>query len=164
MQASLKDPVRNVNPEFLGGLTLESTKIYTLPGGLGPRINNQVDPRLKNLPGTPVGDVVPYYEHIATVRHVPTNKFFVAFRETGDALLSRQQDLTKYPEWLMKDPRKQAERNIHVYMVVKHPLNVKVMNSLEDWLAHLADDSIFESIVYFLGKQGVFSTDMLKSI
>lgn len=162
--ASLKDPVRNVNQEFLAGLTLESNKVYPLPGGSGPRVNNVVDPRLTHLQGTPKGDTVCYYEHVATVRHVPTNKFFIAFRETGDALLARQQDPTKYPEWLMKDTRKQAERQIHIYMVYKHPAHVKVMNSLEDWLAHLADDSIFDSISYFLGKNGVYTGEMLKSI
>lgn len=160
----MRDPVRNINPEFLAGLTLESNKVYPLPGGFGPRMNNEIDPRLTHLQGTPKGDVVPYYEHIATVRHGNTNKFFIAFRETMDAFLARQQDPQKFPEWLMKDPRKQAERQIFIYMVYKHPKSVPVMNSFEDWLSHLADESIFDSIAYFLTKQGVFTEEMLKSI
>lgn len=151
-----KDPVRNVNPEFLHGLELTSTKIHPLPGATGRRIDNEVDARLSSLAGlTPKGEDVTYYEHIATVYHRPTRSFYVAFRETMDAFLARQRDPVKYPEWLMKSPEKQAERNIHIYAVKCHPSQVGVLRSHEDWLEHITNDQTFDALAYFLEKSGV---------
>lgn len=169
MPATFRDPVRQINQEFLVQLEMVSNKIYPLPGGSGRRLINEIDARLSTLKGqTPVGDVVSYYEHVATVRHKPTGKFFVAFRETMDAFLARQTDMTKYPEWLMKAPEKQQERNIHIYQVARHPSQVAVMRSHEDWLSPLAQDaagdSIFDSLTYFLSKQGVISDEMFKTV
>ena len=74
---------RSVNVEFLAGLELVSNKVFPLPGGVGRRQNpTAYDPRLTHLSGlTPVGEEVIYYEHIATVQHKATNKFFVTLRK-----------------------------------------------------------------------------------
>jgi hypothetical protein len=153
---TLRDPVRPVSRKFLAGLTLESTKVFPLAGGTGRRQDAQADPRLRGLVGqTLKGDEVTYYEHIATVRHTPTNTFFVAFRETMDAFLARQRDPSKFPEWLMKSPEKQAERKIYVYKVTRAP--AAVMTSHEQWLEPLQDQDIrvFDAIAYFLHQNRV---------
>ncbi|MGI4756179.1 MAG: hypothetical protein ACRYGF_04935 [Janthinobacterium lividum] len=125
-----RDPVRNVNPEILANLELADTRVYPLPGGTGRRWTSGIDPRLSQLHkmgGTPTGDSVCFYEHIATVRDKKNKVFYVAFRETVDAQLAREADLKKFPEWLMKDPKKQRERLIHIYIVLKDPSKVPIM-------------------------------------
>ena len=150
------DGLRNVNPEFLAGLEMVSTKIYPLPGATGRRLDSEPDTRLSGLKGlTPVGDTITYYEHLATVRHRPTNIFYVAFRETMDAFLARQKDPTKYPEWLMKAPGKQKEKMIFIYLVVKHPKQLAVINSHEDWLSPIESEPVFDSLVTFLVRNNV---------
>lgn len=157
MSTPLRDPVRTINAEFLAGLEMVSTKVFPLAGATGRRQDSTVtDSRLSGLAGqTPVGDTVTYYEHIASVRHQPTNTFFVAFRETMDAFLARQADPAKYPEWLIKSPEKQAERRVHIYMVKCHPDSVSILRSHEDWLSHVADPSIFDSLAFFLNRHQV---------
>lgn len=162
----MRDPVRPLNLEFLMGLELVTTKIYPLPGATGRRQDStQADPRLSGLQGqTLPGDEVTYYEHIATVRHTPTNTFFVAFRETMDAFLARQQDPAKYPEWLMKSPEKQAERTIHIYMATRHPKSVAILRSHEDWLSHVADVAVFDALSHFLHRHHVIDDKALSTL
>ena len=157
---------RSVNVEFLAGLELVSNKVFPLPGGVGRRQNpTAYDPRLTHLSGlTPVGEEVIYYEHIATVRHKATNQFFVAFKETMDAFLARSTDLQKYPEWLMKQPNKQAEREIHIYLVTRTPQSVPIMRSHEDWLAHIADIGTFDTLAYFLARNDVIDEKALATL
>lgn len=158
-------PFRPLNEELLAGLELVSNKVHPLAGATGRRLENKVDDRLSGLKNqTPVGDEVTYYEHIATVRHQPTNTFFVSFRETMDAFLARQQDAAKYPEWLMKSPEKQAERMVYIYSVKCHPKSVPVMRSHEDWLSHIADVTTFDTLAYFLYRQGVIDQKVYSTL
>jgi len=160
---TFRDPVRPISPEILNRLELVSDHITPLAGGVGRRVNNTPDPRLSHLQG-PTGDTIPYYEHIASVRDKGTSKFYVAFRETADALFARSQDMTKYPEWLMKMPQKHKERMIFVYQVYRHPSKVPVLRSFEDWLQPIADPLLWETLVYFLSKSGVVSADQMRGL
>ena len=184
--AGFKDPVRNINRAFLVGLEIESHKIFPLPGATGRRQSNEVDSRLSKIAGTtPVGEDVTYYEHLATVRHRPTNTFYVVFRETMDAFLVRhslctcknpafnakgqcgqchKSNASMYPEWLMKAPEKQAELMINIYAVKCHPNTVAVMRSHEDWLSHIADTTIFDALAFFLEQKGIVDQKALANL
>lgn len=158
MPRQFKDPVRNLNQEILANLELVDTRVYPLPGGTGRRWSNEIDSRLSGLlktGGTPVGDNVTYYEHVAAVRDKKTKIFYVSFRETVDAQLAREQDLAKYPEWLMKSREKQRERLIFIYWVKKHPSEIPIMRSQEDWLAPIEDTATFDAIWHFLSKHNI---------
>lgn len=161
----MTQPFRPINEEFLAGLTLESTKIFPLAGATGARVSGEVDPRLAGLVhSTPVGSIT-YYEHIATIRHASGNKFYIAFRETMDAFLARQPDLVKYPEWLMKSPEKQAERQIYIHIVLRKP--TAVMTSHEQWLAPIDEDergTTFDTLAYFLHREKVISDAVHRSL
>jgi hypothetical protein len=156
MTIKFRDPVRSVSSEILGRLELISDHITPLPGGSGRRINNTPDPRLSKLQ-SPIGEIVTYYEHIASVRDKGTDKFYVAFRETADALFARSQDMEKYPEWLMKMPQKHKERMIFVYQVYRHPKEVPILRSHEDWLCEVPNPDAFDALTYFLVKNGVIT-------
>ena len=152
-------PGRTINPEFLSKLELVSDKIFPLPGASVMR-GNYLDPRIRNwnIPGLSNGEKVCLYEHIATVRHQPSDTFFVAFRQTMDCLLIEQKDPDKYPEWLMKSEAKKTELSIHIYQVRMingihvMPKNLVHMNSHEDWLQEIPDAQIFETVATFLLK------------
>lgn len=168
VNAGYKHPVRNINPEILDRLTLEDAKIYPLPGATGRRPTGAPDPRLSQLQGSQPDEVC-FYEHVATIRYHDPNSpnkdtFFVAFRQTMDALLLEQQDPEKYPEWLMKDPVKRTELAVFIYMVTKHPKQVPVLRSHEDWLAHVADPMMFDTLAHFLLKQKVITQEMYGKI
>jgi hypothetical protein len=153
-----RDPVRNINPEILSNLEMVSTKVMPLPGGVGRRIGNEHDPRLSGLSKfgpTPVGDTTTYYEQIAVVRDKRDGLYYVAFRETPDALLVRNNDLEKFPEWLMKSKEKLREASIYIYIAKRHPKEVPVMRSHEDWLSPIVVPAVFDSIAYFLYKNSV---------
>jgi hypothetical protein len=161
---------RNVNQELLSRLTLEDNKTRPLPGGTGRRQSNQVDARLSKIAGTtPVSDSITFYEHLATIRYrdpgdSKKDKFFVAFRQTMDALLLEQQDPSLYPEYLMKDPVKKTELKTYIYQVTKHWKEVPILRSHEDWLSHIADVPTFDTIAYFLLKYGIISEEMFGSM
>jgi hypothetical protein len=150
-----RGPGKDINLEVLSSLELVETRIYPLPGGTGRRWTNEIDARLSKAGLTPVGDVVTFYEHIATVRDKRTKTFYVSFRETVDAQLAREKDPTLYPEWLMKSKEKQRERLIHIYMVMKHPSTVPIIRSQDDWLATIPNDSVFDALWYFLSQNNV---------
>jgi len=163
--APLRDPVRPINAVILAGLTLESTKVFPLAGGTGRRQNSQADPRLSGLKAlTAKGDEVTYYEHIATVRDKKNSHFYIAFRETMDAFLARQQDPTKFPEWLMKSPEKQAERKIYVYRVLREP--TAVMTSHEQWLEPIpdGDSAVFDAIAHLLHQHHVIDSAVYSTL
>ena len=153
-----RDPVKNINPEFLQRLELVSDKIHPLEGSKGRKLNDE-DIRVDDAAKT--GDETVFYEHIATVKHKDSSSYYVAFRETMDAFLARQMDFEKYPTWLMNNTQKQAERNIYIYMVYKHPKTVAVMRTHEDWLTPINDPGIFDAIAFLLEKHGIakFSKD-----
>ena len=154
MAAKYRDPVKNIDKEFLYSLELTSDKIYPLPGATGRKLNSE-DTRVSEL--AKVGEESVFYEHIATVKHKKNNTYYVAFRETMDAFLARQMDFIKYPTWLMNNPQKQSERNIYIYEVYKHPKTIAVMRSHEDWLRPFENESTFDAIAYFLAKHNIIS-------
>ena len=153
-----RDPVRNLNLEVLSNLEMVDTRVYPLPGGKGRRWINEIDPRLTNLiktGATPKGDDVVFYEHIASVRDKRTKVFYIAFRETADAQLARERDPIKYPEWLMKSPEKQRERMVFIYVVMKHPKDIPIMRSHEDWLSQITDVATFDAVWHFLAQNNI---------
>jgi hypothetical protein len=171
MHPQAKDPVRNINNEFLAGLVLESNKIFPLPGAVFPRVGD-TDPRLPNLvamSGLHPPSEVAFYEHLATVRHQPTGRFFVAFRQTMDALFREQKDTAAYPEWLMKSGVKNTELKTYIYAVRElygKPLIPSRMNlkSHEDWLVHVTVEWVFDTLAYFMLKNNVISEEMFRTI
>jgi hypothetical protein len=153
-----RDPVRSLNLEVLSNLEMVDIRVYPLPGGKGRRWTNEIDPRLSSLVktgSTPIGEDVVFYEHIASVRDKRTKTFYIAFRETADAQLASERDLVKYPEWLMKSNEKQRERMIFIYLVMKHPKDIPIMRSHEDWLAPIADAAIFDAVWHFLAQNHI---------
>lgn len=154
----LKDPVRSINSELLERLEVVSTHVSPLQGGTGRRIGTVPDSRLTKLQGS-IGEDVTYYEHIASIRDKKTGQFYVAFRETPDALFARSQDLEKYPEWLMKTKEKINECMIFIYKVYRHPSTVAVVRSHEDWLTQITEPSTFDTVVYFLSRNSVISLE-----
>ena len=162
--ADLKDPVRSIDQELLSRLEMVSSHVTPLPGGSGRRLTPGVDARLTGLAGvTPVGDTITYYEHFASVRDNKSGQFYVAFRETADALFARSQDPDKFPEWLMKTNEKLNERQIFIHQVYRHPKDVPVLRSQEDWLTPIKEASTFDTIVYFLGKNNVITAAQSQS-
>jgi len=163
MAQTFRDPVRNINPEILANLELVDTRVYPLPGGTGPKWINEIDPRLATLSKTisaTTSDKTVYYEAIASVRDKKTKTFYVAFRETADALYAATRpELKKYPEWLMQTDRKQNERLVFIYMVIRHPTQVAVMRSHEDWLQPLPESIVgkatFDAIWHLLAQQNI---------
>src|SRR4051812_3451442 len=104
-EAQYRDPVRSVNQEFLSGLELISQKVYPLPGSKcrgGDR-----DKRFTHLPSGEAEAVL--FTHVATIRHRGSGAFFVAFKETKDAIYLQQQDPVKYPKWLMESELKETD-------------------------------------------------------
>ncbi len=154
------DPVRSINSELLHRLEMVSDHVSPLPGGSGRRLGG-ADPRFTKLQDT-TGDTITYYEHIASVRDKKTGIFYVAFKETADALFARSQDMEKYPEWLMKTKEKQNERMIFIHQVYRHPKDISVMRSHEDWLTPITDPSTFDTVAYFLSKSGVLTAEQYK--
>lgn len=164
-EGQLKPPIRNINREILSRLTLEDNKVYPLQGAVGVR-TGEIDARLsqlKPMTGVTIDDKIVYYEHVATIRYNEggnKDRFFVAFRQTMDALLLEQSDPEKYPEWMMKHPVKKTELSIYIYMVTRHPKQVPVLRSHEDWLAHIADPVLFDTLAHFLLSKNVITEEM----
>jgi hypothetical protein len=173
MDPNVNQPqVRSVDVELLKDLELVSSKVFPLPGATFNR-NNHTDSRvhLQNAAtGIPITDKITLYEHIATVRHTKTDTFFVAFRQTMDCLLLEQQDLTKFPEWLMKSANKKTELSVHIYQVKVigglpvFPSKLSHMNSHEDWLKQIDDNKTFETVAHFLLKNNAISIDMFEKM
>ena len=164
--SDLSLPFRQVNAELLSNLELESNKVYPLPGAIVAR-RAPPDPRLSHLKtGTVSGDIlgpkesdkICYYEHIATIRDKISKRFYVAFRQTMDALMLEQNDSLLYPEWLIKSSVKKTELLIYIYQVYKVPF--EGMKSHEDWLRQITDVPEFDTLAYFLLSKNVISQDM----
>jgi hypothetical protein len=156
------DPVRSIEPGFLSRLELVSDHVMPLAGGSGPRVNNTKDPRLSKLQGKE-NNLITYYEHIATIRDTKSSIFYVAFRETPDALFARSQDPVKYPEWLMKTQEKINECRIFIYKVYRHPKQVGVLTSFEQWLCPIDEPKVFDTLVLFLGKNNILTPEQVKA-
>lgn len=161
-----------IDPEFLGGLELISTKVFPLPGALHRR-QGDPDPRLSQLrtiAGIPDSPVIAYYEHIATLRNKKLERFYIAFRQTMDALLIDCRDTTKYPEWLMKSNLKKAELRVHIYQVRMRngrpvfPADVPALATHEDWLEQIPDTVQFHTLAYFLVNRNVLTPEIYGKI
>ena len=167
-QPTLRDPVRNVDMEFFSYLELLDQGARPLPGSFVRR-QGGVDPRLTGLKvmmtaqgavGPREGDEIALYEHVAMVRNRKTGHYFIAFRETIDALMARQTDPEKYPEWLMKHPVKRTELKVHVARVAGKPRN-KYDTTWIEWLPDTPEgDRVFDSICYYLLRKGVLKEEM----
>lgn len=172
-EIKFKDPVRNVNQEFLHGLDVLSNREFALPGAKckgGDR-----DPRFSHLaPGT--AEMV-MFNHLATVRHRPTGVVFVAFRKTLDALHFEQTNPDKYPKWLMDSDVKKTELNTYIHSVKapydKNP-NLVLRDStimdpagqtrVDKWLQEITNPWIFDTVAYFLLKNHIITEEMYGSI
>lgn len=170
---SYRDPVRPINQEFLSRLEVVSNKIYPLPGATFER-EGEIDERL-DLPASniPQNTKITYFEHLATVYHASSKRYFVAFRETMDALMARQTDPIKYPKWLLDGPLKRTELKIYIYMVKETspgvpciPSKMPMLSNHEDWLVHIGDgpEWLFDTISYFLLHNKVITPDMYGSM
>lgn len=151
-------PTRGVNMQWVLELELLEARVYPLPGGSVRRQTLDVDSRLK-VQDSKSTDVITFYEHVVSVRHKPTGKIYVAFRETMDALLARQADPEKFPRWLMVNSVKQTELHIHLLEAKANPTPIAKVKGLSEvwfqqWLREIpsdeAGDSIHQSLSYFL--------------
>jgi hypothetical protein len=164
VSAALQFAMRNVNQGVLRGLDLSSTKVHALAGAVAER-RGEADARLtqlKPMTGVKPNSMICFYEHIATVFDRIAKQYYVAFRETEDALLARSQDPTLYPEWLMKSLEKQAEAQIYIYRVKQPPL--LNMISIEEWLEPIGSPSTFDTLAYFLVQNGVLKPEMFTQV
>lgn len=146
---------RGVNFDFLSGLQLIEVHDppVALPGSTVSRLWTP-DARLA-VADAKSTDLVTYYEYHAACRHKQTLLIYVVFRETVDALFARQQDLLRYPKWLMEHPAKQAERKFFIHRACGNPKELsKRLGTgemwVERWLAPIDDDALFESLVYYM--------------
>lgn len=168
-EVKFRDPVRQINSEYLYGLDVLSNKEFSLPGGVcrgGDR-----DPRHTHLgPGT--AEVV-IFKHLATIRHKPSKALFVVFKKTMDALLIEQADTIKYPKWLMDSQVKQTELSIYIHLV-KHPYSdnpslVTADNNIttptaqtrvHKWLDEVSTEWMFDTVAFFLLKNHIINEEM----
>jgi hypothetical protein len=162
-----KDPVRNVDMEFTGGLEVLDQTIRPMPGSWVTR--RAVDPRLSHANamvsgGQSVGPKevteIPLYESVALLRHRPSQTQFIAFRETMDQLMREQKDPVKYPEWLIKHPVKKTELQIHIAEVTRKPAH----RDDRQWMKFLEEtdkgNQLFDSICYFLLTKHIITQEM----
>src|SRR5208283_645449 len=113
---------RKIDQEFLSRLAIqrdyyqeaadkEPTKLITdsdLPAMPFSKRDLPPDPRLKGAQGGPQ----PLHVMLADIIHTSLNgmkRRFIVYRDTAIALFAESQDMKKFPEWLMKDPRKMNE-------------------------------------------------------
>lgn len=173
MPTQLKDPVRNINQEYLHGLEVLSNKEYPLPGAKCR--GGSTDPRHTHLQ-TATAEVV-LFNHLATIRHKGSDMLFVAFRQTMDALYLEQQDPSKYPSWLMASPEKSTELSTYIH-AIKPPYNVNPRKVAEDasittatgrtrvdkWLQEITVPWVFDTVAYFLLHNKIISDEMYGKI
>lgn len=164
-----RDPVRQVNNEYLLGLEVVSNKEMPLAGARcagGDR-----DPRFSHLESGTAEAVL--FNHLATIRHRPTGMWFVAFKKTLDALHLEQSDPGKYPQWLMDSDVKKTELDIYIHIVKspydKNPRSVTNDRSIMDvtaqtrihkWLQEITTPWIFDTVAYFLLKNNLITQEM----
>jgi len=173
-EKALKDPVRNINAEYLQGLEVLSQKEYPLPGATCR--GGSPDPRLKLNKKEADGQVV-LFNHLATVRHKPTNTWFVVFKKTMDALLLEQQDPAKYPKWLMDSPQKSGELSVHIHTIKppysSNPILVAKDRAIMDttaqtrvhlWLSEIGLSWVFDTVAYYLLKNKIITEEMYGTI
>lgn len=145
-----------ISLELISQMELINVEKKPLPGSYTRR--KELDPRLSGLSSlnTKESDEVVLYEHVATIKM--GNDLYIAFRETMDCLLNRQDDTNRFPEWLMKSDLKKAELKIHLSKVLRRPAD-KYDNG---WLEFIDNDMLFNSICYFLVQRKVLGPEVLK--
>jgi hypothetical protein len=116
------------------------------------------------ISGAKSTDTITMFEHVASVRHKPSLQIYVAFRETMDALLRRQQDPAKFPAWLMKHPVKKTEMHVHILRAKCNPKPIAAAKGASEmwfpqWLAEIEDDRIHASLAYYLMSAGLVTQD-----
>lgn len=165
--AEPRDPVRPVDMEFFCYLEVVEKQVRPMPGSYVRR--KGVDARLPHLKtlhtaagavGPQERDELALYESIGMVRNRKTGHYYIAFRETMDLLLSRQSNLDKYPEWLMKHPVKRTELKIHVARVLGKPRDKYDRTWIEFLDETPAGEKIFDTISLFLLKKNILQEEM----
>ena len=140
---------------WLGQLEILEVQTYPLPGGSVRRGSSlDVDPRL-NVRSPLSTDILTFYEHVAAVRHKPSGRIYVAYRETRDTLLLRQKDPEKYPAWLMQHPVKQTELETVFREAYDNPRRLKEIYGqgeiwFDKWLRYIECEWVHETLAYFL--------------
>ena len=101
-------------------------------------------------------DMVCYYEHMTTIRHKKTGSLYIVFRETRDAQLAQQNDLTRYPKWLMDHAVKDDERSVYIHIAKPNAVQLlkKGVSNIGEWLDPISEQWQFDTIAYFLLKSG----------
>lgn len=173
MSVHYKDPVRNINQEYLQGLELLSNKELPLPGARCR--GGSTDPRFKHLENK-TGEAI-LFNHLATIRHKSSNMLFIAFRQTMDSLHLEQHDPQKYPSWLMDSNVKKTELSTYIHavkppynknpgLVVKEPniIDVTSQTRIHKWLEEISLPWVFDTVVYFLLKNNIITEEMYGKI
>jgi hypothetical protein len=134
---------RKINYEFVSNLEFRDKAPYKDPRMPGSIIKSPgVDPRLHLV--NPHDEIV-MAERLATIRHRTSGRIFVVYRDTIDALYLESQDLQKYPQWLMEDPKKQNERSIRINEMLRPPKD----KYDRGWLGDI-NESTYDSLAYFI--------------
>lgn len=173
IEAQPRDPVRNINQQYLSGLEVMSNKEMPLPGAKCR--GGERDPRFTHL-STGTAEVC-LFDHLATIRHKPSGMIFVAFRKTMDALHLEQTDPLKYPQWLMDSSTKKTELSTYIHAIKapydKNPNLVLKDRSIMDitgqtrvnkWLQEIQLPWLFDTVAYFLLKNHVINQEMYGKI
>ena len=157
------DLFRSVDLEFCHNLETLSTEDRPMPGSFLK--GAAIDPRLTGAKvmimggqsiGPKEGATRASLSHLATVRHRPTGKMYMACMQSYDALMAEQPDEKKYPRWLWDTAFKQLERKIYIQEVLRKPSGPDDRS----WTDSIADDRIFESIFYYLKLKGLLPASM----
>lgn len=172
-ETKLKDPVRNINQEYLAGLEVLSNKEFALPGAKcrgGDR-----DLRFSHL--APGSAEMVLFNHLATVRHRASGMVFVVFRKTMDALHLEQSDLVKYPRWLMDSTVKKTELSTYIHVIKapfdKNPglvlkdrsiMDTTAQTRVDRWLQDITTPWVFDTVAYYLLKNNIITEEMYGAI
>ena len=167
-ELNLRDPVRPLTQAMLAWASqLEVVEKETYPlAGASQKRTWAPDPRLVNLASSlsaKNSDVICYYNQLALLTHKKDGIWFVVFRETRDALLAQQKDLSKYPLWLIDSPVKTTELRTFVQLMTCPPR--RGMDSIRDWLAPIEEkfpnaEWMHDVLTYFLLTKGVITEAM----
>lgn len=172
-QARYRDPVRNVNREFIHDLEVISNKEMPLPGARCR--GGEKDPRFTHL-SAGTGEAI-LFDHLATVRHKRTGMIFVVFKKTMDALHLEQTDISKYPSWLMDSTVKKSELDVYIHTLKapydKNPglvtrdrtiIDPTAQTRIHKWLTEITTPWVFDSVAYFLLSNKIITQEMYGKI
>ena len=157
-------PSKSVDLEFMSGLELVDSNIYPLPGGVINRGSGDPDPRM-TIEHPQSTDTLTFYEHLATVRH--KDRYFVCFRQTLDALYKDQQDLVRFPKYVMQSGVKKTELKIFIWEVKANPKKMaRNMDSgttwFDQWLKEIEHEPAHDTLVYFLIHKSIVEPEMFR--